>query len=269
MRPSSQARAVAVLLLCSAGTALAAPAPRQASPAPEPAPAPPPPPAAAVTRYVQPEKPESDSQRAMGTWALVVFNTKPFEFPASGGADPIPLTVYTVGLRHWTKEGWWKAKNWGVDAGVGLVYRKSSVTSPQAGQLQTNDGPSLSGFGLHFGLPLAFTHHQHATFELVPEADLIYAHETIPSLDSGGDDTKYTGWSARLGARAGFEIYFGFIGIPQLAMEASMGAAISYDSVKTEVGPIERSSRQWGITTQRGTEPWSIFTGSVAAMYHF
>ena len=48
-----------------------------------------------------------------------------------------------------------------------------------------------------------------------------------------------------------------------------MGAAITYDSVKAEVGPIERSTRRWGISTARGSEPWSIFTGSVAAMYHF
>jgi len=253
MRSSLAARTiVSALLLCAAGAA------------------------GAQSRLVIPAQavrpggpPESDSERAMGTWALAVFNTKPFDFPQSGGTDPLPLTVYTVGLRHWTKDPFWKFKNWGFDAGVGLVYGKSSVTAPQAGRLHSSDGPTLAGFGLHAGVPLAVTHHQHATFEVVPELDVIYAHETIPALDSGGDKTKYGGWSARLGARAGFEIYFGFVGMPQLAIEASMGAAITYDSVKAEVGPIERSTRRWGISTARGSEPWSIFTGSVAALYHF
>ena len=224
-------------------------------------------PAAAQGR--SPQRGEGDGERAMGTWALVVFNTQPFDFPNTGGAEPIPLTVYTVGLRHWTKQPFWFFRNWGVDVGVGLAFERSSVTQPQTGTLTTTDGPSTTGFGLHAGLPLAMTHHQHATFEVVPEMDVIWAGETIPALTAGGDATEYDGWSARLGLRAGFEIYFGFIGIPQLAIEASLGANITYDSVSSKVGPIERSTRVWGVNTVRGTEPWSIFTGSVAAMYHF
>lgn len=211
----------------------------------------------------------SDSERAMGTWALVVFNTRPFDFPNGGGADAVPLTVYTVGLRRWTTRPLGPFKNWGVDAGLGVVWGRSSVTSPQAGTLHTSAGVSTGGFGMHLGLPLAVTHHQHATFELVPELDVIWAHEHLPALDAGGDSTDYGGWSARLGARAGLELYFGFVGIPNLAIEASVGAALTYDSLSTKVGPIERSTRRWGFQTLRGNEPWSVFTGSVAAMYHF
>jgi hypothetical protein len=205
----------------------------------------------------------------MGTWALVVFNTQPFEFPNSGGAPPFALTVYTVGLRRWTKDPLSAFKNWGVDFGVGFVWDRSSVTQPQTGTLTTSDGPAANGFGLHAGLPLAITHHQHATFELVPQADLIWASEKIPPDTVGGDATEYHGWSLRLGVRAGFEIYFGFIGIPELAIEAGLGAQITYGSTSSTVGPIERSARVWGFNTVRGNEPWSIFTGSVAAMYHF
>jgi len=211
---------------------------------------------------------DTDSERAMGTWAMVVFNTQPFEFPVSGGATAIPLTVYTVGLRHWTREPWGPFRNWGVDLGLGMLVSRSSVTSTSSGNVQTEPGASVSGLGLHAGLPLALAHHKHATFELVPQVDLIYATETIPAL-SGGDETRYSGFSLRLGARAGFELYFGFVGIPQLAIEASMGAALNYDGLSSKVGPIERSTRTWGFSTLRGTEPWSIFTGSVAAIYHF
>ena len=258
-------RLAAAITMTLAGLAAAA-EPRVAAP-------PAAPPAAATAPAVPLPPPpilkgDTDSERAMGTWAMVVFNTQPFEFPVSGGATALPLTVYTVGLRHWNREGWGLFKNWGVDAGVGMVVSRSSVTSTSNGTLQTNPGTSVSGLGLHVGLPLAMTHHKHATFELVPQLDLIYASENLPAL-SGGDETKYSGFSLRLGARAGFELYFGFVGIPQLAIEASMGASINYDSVSAKVGPIERSTRTWGFATTRGTEPWSIFTGSVAAMYHF
>jgi hypothetical protein len=211
---------------------------------------------------------EGDGARAMGTWALVVFNTKPFEFPNTGGAAPIPLTIYTLGLRRWTTQPLGPFRNWGFDLGVGLNYSSSTITQPQTGTLTTSDGPSTSGFGLHAGLPLAITLHKHAVFELVPEVDVIWAKESIPAL-TGNVITTYDGWSARIGARAGFEIFFGFIGLPQLAIEASLGARFSYDSVSSSVGAIERSTRAWGFSSMRGNEPWSIFSGSVAAMYHF
>jgi hypothetical protein len=252
MRPSA-ARSLAAALALAAATVAQA----QARPAP-----------AAPARGGGAGQDEGDGARAMGTWALVVFNTQPFDFPNTGGADPIPLTVYTVGLRRWSRTPLGPFRNLGFDLGVGLAFSRSSITQPQTGRLTTQDGPSTTGFGLHAGLPLAITHHEHAVFELVPELDVIWAGEKIPPLGSG-DTTRYSGWSARLGARAGFEIFFGFVGLPQLAIEASLGAALTYDSVTSKVGTIERSTRAWGLSTVRGTEPWSVFTGSVAAMYHF
>lgn len=244
-----------------AAPAAPVPAPAVAA-APVPLPPPPPAPARAAARD------DGDGARAMGTWALVVFNTQPFEFPNTGGAAPIPLTIYTLGLRRWTTAPLGPFRNWGLDLGVGLNYTRSSITQPQTGTLTTSDGPSTSGFGLHAGLPLAITLHKHAVFELVPEVDVIWAKETIPAL-TGTVITTYDGWSARVGARAGFEIFFGFIGLPQLAIEASLGARFNYDSVSSSVGSIERSTRSWGFSTLRGNEPWSIFSGAVAAMYHF
>jgi hypothetical protein len=285
MRPTPAARLLLAALALGASTAAVAQskpaaarapaaAPPQAAEAAPPAPAASPASAAApagrasVAATAAAPREEGDAARAMGTWALVVFNTRPFDFPNTGGATPLPLTVYTVGLRRWNGEPMGPFKGWGYDLGVGLAFTRSRVTQPQTGTLTTSDGPSTSGFGLHAGLPLALSLHRHALFELVPEADVIWASESIPPL-AGGDKTTYGGWSARLGARAGFEVFFGFVGLPELAIEASMGAALTFDSVSSKVGPVERSTRQWGLSTQRGSEPWSVFTGSVAAMYHF
>jgi hypothetical protein len=263
MPASTAVRSVAAALALAAATPVLAQS-KAAAPAPAPALAPvplPPPPRTAGRE-------EGDATRAMGTWALVLFNTQPFEFPNTGGAAPIPLTIYTLGVRRWTTQPLGPFRNWGYDLGLGLNYTSSSITAPQTGVLTTKDGPSTKGFGLHAGLPLAISLHEHALFELVPELNLVWASESIPALQTG-DTTTYSGWSARLGARAGFEIFFGFIGIPQLAFEASLGASLTYGSVSSTVGSIERSTRAWGFSTVRVNEPWSIFTGNVAAMYHF
>jgi hypothetical protein len=250
----------------AAALALLAAASAEAQSRPAASAAPAAPPAAPAARSA--ERDDGDATRAMGTWALVVFNTRPFDFQNTGGADPIPLTVYTLGTRRWSATPLGPFRNFGVDLGVGLAFGRSSITQPQTGTLRTEDGPSTTGFGLHAGLPLALTHHRHAVFELVPEVDVIWASEKIPPL-GGGETTRYGGWSVRVGARAGFEIFFGFVGLPQLAVEAGLGAAVTYDSTTSRVGTVERSTRRWGLATVRGDEPWSIFTGSVAAMYHF
>ncbi len=273
MHSSSAVRSIAVALALAATSTAAAQSKPVKAPAPAPVatvepPLPPPPAPAPAPARAAAVRDDGDGARAMGTWALVVFNTKPFEFPNTGGATPIPLTIYTIGLRRWTTEPLGPFRNWGFDLGLGLNYTSSTITQPQTGTLTTTDGPSTKGFGLHGGLPLAITLHKHAVFELVPEADVIWAKETIPGATSAAT-TTYDGWSARVGARAGFEIFFGFIGIPQLAIEASLGAYLKFDSVASTIGNIERSTRAWGFTTQRGNEPWSIFSGSVAAMYHF
>jgi hypothetical protein len=179
----------------------------------------------------------------------------------------VPISIYTVGFRHWMPAAAGPFKHWGLDMGVGLVLGRGKDTTPVAGVSTTTDQPSATGFGFHGGLPLALAHARHVTFELVPEADLVFASTAVPQAN--GQKTEASAWSLRLGARAGFEVFFGFMGLPQLALEATLAAGFSYDSQKAKTGPVEISSSAWQFSTGRQNEPWSIFTGTVAAIYYF
>ncbi|HEY3667037.1 MAG TPA: hypothetical protein VGL19_13585, partial [Polyangiaceae bacterium] len=72
-----------------------------------------------------------------------------------------------------------------------------------------------------------------------------------------------------LGARAGTEIQFGFIGIPELSLQAGVGLAFTYDRIKDSApaGAVVQSRTALG--TSVGDNPWNIFTGNIAALYYF
>ena len=75
-----------------------------------------------------------------------------------------------------------------------------------------------------------------------------------------------------VGARAGTEIQFGFIGIPELSLQAGVGLALSYDRVKATNKTTPETSTtvsQTRLGTSVGDNPWNIFTGNVAALYYF
>jgi hypothetical protein len=79
------------------------------------------------------------------------------------------------------------------------------------------------------------------------------------------------GFHLDVGARAGAEIQFGFIGIPQLSLQGDIGLRIENDSVdaKDKGTNLSYSQNQTTIGTVSGTNPWEIFTANVAALYYF
>jgi len=255
MRLSPLARTVvASLVVTIAGTAAA-----QSKPIPVP-------PAPLGTTQTPIPREESDAEKAMGHWGLTVFSPITFNFGAFGG-NPNTVSVYTLGLRHWMGGAAGPFRAWGVDVGFGLVLGRGKTTAPVAGVVTTTDLPSATGFGFHGGVPLAVRHGKHVALVLVPEANLIFASSTVPQPNN--TKTEWSGWAIKAGARGGLEIYFGFIGIPQLSMEATVSAAFSYSKQTSKTGPVENSSTSWRFTTARENEPWSMFGGSVAAIYYF
>jgi hypothetical protein len=204
----------------------------------------------------------NDGEKVVGRWGAAYFGGTTFDF--STAATDNFLTVQTVGVRHWMPQsGTGFYKNWGVDLGLGLALGGGSDKAAGV----SVDAPSAFGLALHGGLPLAIAHTRHVTFELIPEANLVYASSTVTEAGQ----TDFSGWALQLGARAGFEVFFGFIGIPQLALEATLGASLTYAStkVKPPAPATEVTSSRWMLATSRQNEPWNIFGGNVAAIYYF
>src|SRR5262249_27076875 len=130
---------------------------------------------------------------------------------AVGNARPTPA----VGIRYWA------TPMVGIDVGLGL-YMNSGSQSVQGPVTVTTDDDSFTTFLLHGGVPLALGGSSHFSFQITPELDVGFGsgthHNAAPM-----PNTDRSGFMLQAGARAGAEVYFGFIGIPQLSLDASVG----------------------------------------------
>jgi hypothetical protein len=171
-----------------------------------------------------------------------------------GGGASLPAPI--IGIRYWLDPGM------GLDLGLGLALQGGS--SETAGV--EDDAPTFFGLLLHGGVPLALASGRHYVFEIIPEANIGFG-------TGSGDDVDHSGFLLDVGARAGAEVHFGFIGIPELSLQASVGALFSLQSSKTTVdgagGEVESSESAWAFRTTVQNSPWNIFTSNVAAFYYF
>ena len=183
-----------------------------------------------------------------------------------GGAAPFAqntITAPVIGVRYWLN------RMIGIDGGVGSGLA-SGGTAVVNGAVETDtDQPSSLGFALHGGVPLAFAHGKHYSFELIPELNVGLTSGTIKSAVPNGNDTNLSGFRFDLGARIGGEIYFGFIGVPQLALQASVGAFFTHQAWKVSSGNQSESVTATTLGTTVQDAPWAIFVNNISALYYF
>jgi hypothetical protein len=179
------------------------------------------------------------------------ISTLPIAASGSTTAPPISGTVNApvIGIRYWFSE------RLGLDAGLGFGW--SSATNQ----------PTSYGGALHAGLPIALHHVPHFTIELIPEITGGLTGGTIKIPDQ--NDANVGGLLLRVGGRAAAELHFGFIGIPQLALQASIGAYYEHTNISfNQAGIAQSGSANLATTTVDGA-PWAIFTNGIAALYYF
>ncbi len=187
------------------------------------------------------------------------------------GAEPsvsLPVSTPAVGIRYWLSE------TIGLDVAIGFGYTSTggTVDSPDA----VVDIPGSSGFAMtvHGGIPISVYHGEHYSFQLVPEIDLGFGSGTIFGMDANSDQ-DVGAFFFQVGARAGAEIHFGFIGVPQLALQGTVGLALGYQSGTLENGFADTrgstitSTNGFVLSTTVQDEPWDIFTGSIRAIYYW
>ncbi|HEV3191305.1 MAG TPA: hypothetical protein VGY54_12440 [Polyangiaceae bacterium] len=179
---------------------------------------------------------------------------------AMGAAARLPAPV--IGGRYWLQ------RNLGIDAGLGLGWTSGSTDANVMGVTTSVDTPGNFGLALHGGVPLALAHAKHFTFEVVPETTLGFTSGTIKGV-GGAPDTSLSGFHWDIGGRVGAEVHFGFIGIPQLALEGTVGLYFQRESVKASAGPNSVSTGTNSITTKVFADPWAIFAQTVHAFYYF
>lgn len=246
----------------SAAPTVAPPAKPSAVAAPEPA-------------EIPAEKPPAtDHALVVGHFGFGYFG----QFDAALGAARSAGTttaLQLVGVRYWFSRV-------RLDLALGLGLGTGSVKRTAGDTTTSTDDTSLLALGVRVALPFALWVEKHYTVFLGPEIVFAHAGETVPfggSTTPGStpppDDT-HKGDRFSLGVRAGAEIQFGFIGLPRLALDASLGLALDYTSVKsTTAAPgvgasqVTLEKSRFAVSTSTSHQPWNIFITNVAAVYYF
>ena len=166
------------------------------------------------------------------------------------------LTAPAVGVRVWFSE------TMGLDLALG--FRWDGGSSASGGT--STDKNSVYGFVFQGGVPIALANRRHVSFQVIPVGTLAYGGT---KMGMGLAETTFYGLRVDVGVRAGFELFFGFIGIPQLSLNATVGAQFSIRHVSTESSGLTSSDTSWGYSTTVQNSPWDIFAGNVAARYYF
>lgn len=182
---------------------------------------------------------------------------------AGGAVEASSVSAPVIGVRYWLDPGM------GIDAGIGFISTGGTDTAADGTE---TDAPGATGFLLHAGVPLSLADDGHFSFQIIPELNVGFASSTIADGAGPGADVKLSGFGLDVGARAGAEIHFGFIGVPQLSLQGSVGVLFAMENrtAKAETNPeVEIKSSRTSIGTTVGDNPWNIFTSNVAAMYYF
>jgi len=172
------------------------------------------------------------------------------------GVAVVPIATPVIGVRYWLSD------MLGIDAGLGFGIASSSQTAMG----MTTDNPGFHLFMIHGGVPLSLASAGHFSFQIVPELNLGFAGG---SVDAAGMTNKVSGFHLDVGARAGAEIHFGFINVPQLSLQGSVGLRLNMESTSSTIGGVDGSTSAFNIATTVGDNPWNIFTSNVAALYYF
>lgn len=188
--------------------------------------------------------------------------------PAGTADDPVlvpgaPTTVSTpaIGMRYWL------SPKLGLDAGLGFMVTGGSIRTTTSAA----DKQRVFAFLLHGGMPISLATGKHISIQLTPELNFGYATSSVepPQSIDPPPNASLSGMRLDVGARFGAEIHFGFIDVPELALEGSIGAFLTYQSTSASVGEAKATQSNFLFTTASFDNPWEIFTSLIAARYYF
>jgi hypothetical protein len=219
---------------------------------------------AAVVAVPAPAEPSVTSDLDVAARPFAVGYSGFSQVPVGGPVGD--LTVPAVGIRYWM------SPKMGIDAAVGFGFTGGSTET--AGT--STDKDSVFGFILTGGLPLALATGRHVSFQVIPFLTFAHGQTSVsPPAGTTLPKTDYSGTRITAGARAGLEIFFGFMGLPELALSATVGLQLDYrklsvDTPATTTLPGASSTDSTiAVTTTVQNNPWDIFTGTVSARYYF
>jgi hypothetical protein len=200
---------------------------------------------------------DTDHDAVVGTLAIGYLGRRSMLVGTANGV-PNEVAAPVIGIRYWLDP------MIGIDAGIGIGINSQSASADPGGDAPA---PSTTAFILHGGVPLALATSGHFVFEVIPEMNFGFSSF---SLDQPGAPAfSGSGFHFDIGARAGAEIHFGFIGLPKLSLQGTIGLAFATDSTKIDNGNVTTKNSTTSFGTSVQDSPWNIFTSNVAALYYF
>lgn len=177
----------------------------------------------------------------------------------------------TIGARYWFDS------MLAVEAGLGLNLNGGGNKVDKS---SSDDINSFTGTAIAFrvGVPLSLYDSEHYSFQIIPDFHFSYGKlsETYndPNPDVPAVTTNFATTTWGLGFTAGAEIYFGFMNIPELSVQAGVGFNFSKASSSSGIEPRPEetplpTADYHEFSTNLDGAPWDIFTGSLRALYYF
>lgn len=214
---------------------------------------------------------ETDHSMMVGHLAVGFFGVQgvTIGIAGTGGmAASIDVPAPTVGLRYWL------AERIGLDIALGLGFQTGSAKVDTPGGVTSVDIQQAFALALHGGLPIALYAGRHYNFMIIPELNIGFGSGTLFGA-TPNDDQNLDGFFFTVGARAGSEVHFGFIGVPELSLEGSIGLNIGFQSGSVEndlgnpAGSTITTVTGFAIGTTVQNNPWDILIANVSAKYYF
>ncbi len=244
----------------------------------EPEPKPEPPPTPAVASEVEADAEEDDGKTDHDQWVGHIgvgwfgISNVPIASgtPAGDGDDPVvnpgaPEFIPTpaIGIRYWF------SSLMGLDLGLGMSVSTGSVSTTT----YAADKATITSLFFHLGVPLSIVEGEHVSLQIAPETNFGYAYSEVePSYQPGVEPpppAQLSGSRFDVGVRVGGEVYWGFIGLPELALEGSVGVYLTHQATDITVGGAHASQDNLVFTTSEYQSPWDLFTQHVRARYYF
>jgi hypothetical protein len=189
---------------------------------------------------------------------------------AIAGVQRANAAAPVIGVRYWVN------RLLGIDGGLGFGWTFGSHDATSGPNTVSQDNQGRLAFAVHAGVPLALSSGKHYSFEVVPEANFGIAGSTIKATTPGQPDTSLSGLLLDVGARAGAEIYFGFIGVPQLSLQGTIGLYFRHEQFKASrdaapLSPLPTSASNSSnvLATSVNADPWALFVNNISAFYYF
>lgn len=176
----------------------------------------------------------------------------------------------TVGVRYWLDE------DVAIEGGLGFGISSATFeTTDTGGTVTPIPVEAATAFALHAAVPIALANSSHFVFEVMPNVNFGIATGSLedPNPMTGAmlDTWDLSGMLFEIGGRIGGEMHFGFIDIPELALQGTLGLAVRLQSRGAEQPSSGTKFDQstLAIGTLVGNDPWDLLTGGITAIYYF